>query len=212
MASHNMILSFHHTVIKWEINSKTKTKTAGSQREESHPWQGHVAEIWWARRVKSQGFPLVFPEHVPPKTKVCRPSYSAFSLFWHTGKSQLRALVFCIWKGVSIQKPLWWLSSLHAELIQLRMWLFEASRLRRHRKLKTSQECRGFRGVKIIRIGLIKGFICWANICCQIFISFICRGSWYIEKQVVDLVLATLDLWVKYFLCYNPLHLCSTGM
>ena len=32
--------------------------------------------------------------------------------------------------------------------------------LERHRKLKTSQECRGFRGVKIIRIGLIKGFIC----------------------------------------------------
>ena len=31
---------------------------------------------------------------------------------------------------------------------------------KRHRKLKTSQECKGFRGVKIIRIGLIKGFIC----------------------------------------------------
>ena len=30
---------------------------------------------------------------------------------------------------------------------------------KRHRKLKTSQECRGFQGVKIIRIGLIKGFI-----------------------------------------------------
>ena len=56
---------------------------AGSQREESHLWQGHAAEIWWARRVKSQGFPLVFPKHVPPKTKVCRPLYSAFPLFWH---------------------------------------------------------------------------------------------------------------------------------
>ena len=32
------------------------------------------------------------------------------------------------------------------------------------------------------------------------------------KKQVVALALATLDLWVKYFLCYNPLHLCSTGM
>ena len=27
-----------------------------------------------------------------------------------------------------------------------------------------------------------------------------------------SLALATLDLWVKYFLCYNPLHPCSTGM
>ena len=44
-----------------------------------------------------------------------------------SGKSHLKALVFCIWKCVSIQKPLWWLSSLPAGLIQLHMWLFEAS-------------------------------------------------------------------------------------
>ena len=31
--------------------------------------------------VRSQGFPLVFPEHVPPKNKVCWPLYSAFPLF-----------------------------------------------------------------------------------------------------------------------------------
>ena len=31
-------------------------------------------------------------------------------------------------KSVSIQKPLWWLSSLPAGLLQLRMWLFVASR------------------------------------------------------------------------------------
>ena len=29
------------------------------------------------------------------------------------------------------------------------------------------------------------------------------------KKTEVYLVLATLDLWVKYLLCYNPLHLCS---
>ena len=52
----------------------------------------------------------------------------------------------------------------------------------RQRKLETSWEYRGFRGVKIIRIGLIKGFVCWANTHCQIFISFICWYSWYIEK------------------------------
>ena len=57
---------------------------AGSQHEESHPWQGHAAEIWWARRVKSQGVPLVFPRHVPQKPKIFWPLYSAFSLFWHS--------------------------------------------------------------------------------------------------------------------------------
>ena len=67
-------------------------------------------------RVRSQVFPLVFPERVPPKIRICLP-----------GKSHLQALVFCIWTSVSIQKPLWWLSSLPAGLLQLRMWLFEAS-------------------------------------------------------------------------------------
>ena len=49
------------------------------------------------------------------------------TLLTYSGKSHLKALVFCIWKCVSIQKPLWWLSSLPAGLIQLHMWLFEAS-------------------------------------------------------------------------------------
>ena len=52
------------------------------------------------------------------------------TLLTHSGKSHLKALVFCIWKGVSIQKPLWWLSSLPAGLVQLRMWLFAVCRLR----------------------------------------------------------------------------------
>ena len=67
-------------------------------------------------RVRSQVFPLVFPERVPPKIRICLP-----------GKSHLKALVFCIWKGGWIPKPLWWLFSLPAGLLQLRMWLFEAS-------------------------------------------------------------------------------------
>ena len=82
-------------------------KTCRELREESHPWQGHAAEIWWARRVRSQVFPLVFPERVPPKIRICLP-----------GKSHLKALVFCIWKGVSIQKPFWWLFSLPAGLLK----------------------------------------------------------------------------------------------
>ena len=36
-------------------------------------------------RVRSQVFPLVFPERVPPKIRICLP-----------GKSHLKALVFCI--------------------------------------------------------------------------------------------------------------------
>ena len=57
------------------------------------------------------------------------PALYFSTLLTHSGKSQLRALVFCIWKGVSIPKPLWWLSSLPAGLVQLHMWLFEAFRL-----------------------------------------------------------------------------------
>ena len=45
--------------------------TAGSQCEESRPWNGHEegsqtkrkGEIWL------QGFPLSFPEHLPPKKR-----------------------------------------------------------------------------------------------------------------------------------------------
>ena len=31
--------------------------------------------------IRLQEFPLAFPEHVPPKPKICRPLYSAFPLF-----------------------------------------------------------------------------------------------------------------------------------
>ena len=31
------------------------------------PMTRSCGEAWWARRVRPQGFPLVFPEHVPPK-------------------------------------------------------------------------------------------------------------------------------------------------
>ena len=56
-----------------------------------------------------------------------------------SGKSQLRALVFCIWKGVSIQKPLWWLSSLPAELVySCACHCLRPLHHGRHRKLKTS--------------------------------------------------------------------------
>ena len=95
-------------------------QSAGSQREEFHPWQGHAARALMARLIRPQVFPLEFPEHPPPKIRIS-------SLLTFSGKSQFRALVFCIWKSISIQKPLWWLSSLPAGLVQLPLWLFEAS-------------------------------------------------------------------------------------
>ena len=78
--------------------------------------------------VRSQVFPLAFPEHVPRKPK----SAGLCTLLFHSSDTlwKMSAQGFCIWKGISIPKPLWWLSSLPAGLVQLRMWLFEASRLR----------------------------------------------------------------------------------
>ena len=46
-----------------------KKKVAGSQREESHPWQGHAAEALMGKANQASGFSPVFPEHVSPKNK-----------------------------------------------------------------------------------------------------------------------------------------------
>ena len=47
--------------------------SAGGQREESGPWQGHAEGSLTKHKVviRLQGFPLEFPEHPPPKTRVC---------------------------------------------------------------------------------------------------------------------------------------------
>ena len=44
--------------------------------------------------IRLQEFPLAFPEHVPSKPKICQLLYSALLIV--SGKSQIRALVFCI--------------------------------------------------------------------------------------------------------------------
>ena len=64
----------------------------------------------------------------------------------------------------------------------------------RHRKLKTSQECRGFQGVKIIRIGLIQGFIVEPILAAKFSYLLFVDIVGIQKKQVVALVLATLDL------------------
>ena len=93
---------------------------AGSHHRRSHPWQGHVEEIWWARQIRTQGTPWNCLS-ICSKTKICllfiilclsptllsltggypRPPFS--------GKNQLRALVNKSPghdRSVSIQTPL----------------------------------------------------------------------------------------------------------
>ena len=48
-------------------SEKSVCMSAGSQREEFHPWQGHAARALMARLIRPQVFPLEFPEHPPPK-------------------------------------------------------------------------------------------------------------------------------------------------
>ena len=106
---------------------KYQSYLAGSQCEEARPWQGHEEGSWHMQGVLRLQGPLwkflsMYPNKNLPVFVLCFSTLLTFS-----GKSQFRALVFCIWKSVSIQKPLWWLSSLPAVLVQLCMWLFEAS-------------------------------------------------------------------------------------
>ena len=61
--------------IKNSQSAKDIMKTAGSQREESRPWQCHEegSQTKHKGMIWHQGFPLSFPEHLPPKTRVCLP-------------------------------------------------------------------------------------------------------------------------------------------
>ena len=43
------------------------------------PMTRSCGEAWWARWVRLQGFPLGFPEHLPPKTRVCLPYCTVLS-------------------------------------------------------------------------------------------------------------------------------------
>ena len=200
---------------------------AGSQHGESCPWQRS-----WGRgpgkkqRLRSglRGTPG-FSWASTPKTRVCLlycVMLSTYSSDINRGLSPHYLFLEKVNlelldnkspghnKSVSIQNPLWWLSSLPAGLLQLRMWLFEASptaggtgSLKHPRNVGASEESKSF------RIGLIKGFICWANTCCQVFISFICWYSWYVEKIGSNPGISNIR---SLSLCYNPLHLCSTGI
>ena len=113
--------------------------SAGSQCEESRRWQGHEEGSWHTQGVfRLQGplckFLRMYPNKNLPAFVLCLSTLLTFS-----GKSQFRALVFCIWKSVSILKK-----SSDGFLACLQDSYSCASDClrppdcRRHRKLKTS--------------------------------------------------------------------------
>ena len=59
---------------------------AGRQHESSHPWQGHVGEPWWARRVRARGPPPDpdLPESLPQNQNLSVLLFYDFhQLLWH---------------------------------------------------------------------------------------------------------------------------------
>ena len=74
----------HDTTLMSESEEELKSllmkakECRGPAREIPHMTRS-FGEAWWARRVRLQGFPLGFPEHLSPKTKVCLPYCAVLS-------------------------------------------------------------------------------------------------------------------------------------
>ena len=122
------------SLVCWEPGWGTPpvAKVMGKEAQHTQRWD------------RASGVPLEILEHLPPKpesacfTVVCFPP----TLLTLTGGCPPPPHLFLEKvnlellgnkspghnKSVSIQKPLWWLSSLPAGLLQLCMWLFVASR------------------------------------------------------------------------------------
>ena len=78
--------------------------TTGSQREESRLWNGHEEGSLTKHKgvIWLQGFPLSFPEHLPPKTRVCLLYYCAF----HSSDILLKEVNSGLQSLASAQAPL----------------------------------------------------------------------------------------------------------
>ena len=119
---------------------------AGSQHERSHPWQGHVEETWWVRRIRTRGARWTCSS-IYPKTRICLSYYfmpfinssdinRGLSLTtFFSGENQLRALANKSpgqERNITNQTPsvgiLACLTGL-SRLLQLRIRLFTASQL-----------------------------------------------------------------------------------
>ena len=117
---------------------RERTCSAGSHQEEPRPWQRS-----WGRKpdktqgmIRLQGEPLKFSEHPPPKPESACRTTLCFSSTLLTLTGDLSPHHLFLGKvnkspghntTVSVQKPLWWLSSLPTGLLQLHMWLFTVS-------------------------------------------------------------------------------------
>ena len=84
-------------------------------------------KLTYARRAQTSGAPLEIPKHVPQQKSAgfCALLFHSSDIFW---KKPIQGFSLLHLKECfNPKKPLRWLSSLPAGLLQLRMWLFEAS-------------------------------------------------------------------------------------
>ena len=121
-----------------------------SMRNPAHG-KGHEEETWQAKASRISREPPWTYSSIYPQTRICLPYYimpftnssdinrglSPHHLFLEKVNLELLDESPGHNKSVSIQKPLWWLSSPPARLLQLCMWLWPPDR-ERHRKLKPS--------------------------------------------------------------------------
>ena len=174
--------------------------SAESQHGESHPWQRS-----WGRglmgkgKIRPRGVPLL--EHLPQNQNLSVFSWLSPTLLTLTGgcpwppfsgKRQLRALANKSPgqdKSVSIQTPPHPTPPHPTPApINILPYLTGLSRLLQH---------------------------CWANAWCQVLTSLIqcVPGSAYsqdVQKTSSGFSISNIRLWVnKFFLCCNPLNLCS---
>ena len=114
--------------------ASVRNPACGIGHEEGSPTK-HKGVIWL------QGFPLSFPEHQPPKTRVgLILLYCAFPLFWHSLEEVLRASIFCIWKESFSSNPFWCLSNLPNRFpwTFYNLWIVYSPPTMRGTKLKAS--------------------------------------------------------------------------
>ena len=123
----------------WKIPWRRKQLPAGSQHEESRPWQ----RSWGRKLDKTQrrdpasGVPPGFSWTSTPKTRVCLVYRTVLStLLTFCGNSELRASVNSLLhlKRMSQFKPVWWLSNLpnRSAWTFTTCELFTAPNLKRH--------------------------------------------------------------------------------
>ena len=88
----------------WEslvLGASVRNPTHGKGHEEGSPTK--CKGVIWV-----QGFPLGFPEHLPPKTRVCLPYCTVLSTHHHLSLENVNLelqLVSCIWKECFSSNP-----------------------------------------------------------------------------------------------------------